>query len=330
MAGRCLCKKNPDSALHRLLSMFLSFVIPAYNAADYIRSCVKSIFALDLHGRDFEVIVVNDGSTDNTGEVLEECRREYAFTVVSQDNMGPGVARNVGLSYTSGKYVAFVDADDELIGTSDISSLISLMEGDAPDIIGVNLRQRDFKGKEAPYRRYVPIYNKCYAPAYKFMTGRNIFPCIPAYLFKKDFLNRKGLELCAKKFHEDEEFTPRAFALADSFVALDIDWYLRILRRESITTTTNPEKQKRNIRDMLLIVERMHDFAMSSPHLKIAMSCKLDYMVVDILLLLQRQGHSKEFKREVLAELRRMNRFPLRWRNEIKYIAFNLWTRIFL
>ena len=154
--------------------MLLSFVIPAYNAADYIKSCIKSIFALDLHGRDFEVTVVNDGSTDNTAEVLEDCMREYALKTISQDNMGPSVARNAGLSYAKGKYVAFVDADDELISTSDISSLISLMEGDAPDIIGVNLRQRDFKGNEAPYRRYVPIYNKCYAPAYKFMTGRNI------------------------------------------------------------------------------------------------------------------------------------------------------------
>jgi glycosyltransferase involved in cell wall biosynthesis len=310
--------------------MLLSFVIPAYNAADYIKSCIKSIFALDLHGRDFEVIVVNDGSTDNTAEVLEDCMREYALKTISQDNMGPSVARNAGLSYTKGKYVAFVDADDELISTSDISSLISLMEGDAPDIIGVNLRQRDFNGKEAPYRRYVPTYNKCYAPAYKFMTGRNIFPCIPAYMFRKEFLDRKGLELFPKKFHEDEEFTPRAFALADSFVALNIDWYLRILRKESITTTTDPEKQKRNIRDMLRILARMTDFAMKSPHLRIAMSCKLDYMVVDLLLLLHKQGHDKEFQREVLAELRRMNRFPLRWRNEIKYIAFNLWTRIFL
>lgn len=330
MAGRCLCKKNPDSALHRLLSMFLSFVIPAYNAADYIRSCVKSIFALDLHGRDFEVIVVNDGSTDNTGEVLEDCMREYALRLVTQENLGLSVARNVGMSYATGKYIAFVDADDELLGTSDLSVLLSLMELETIDIIGVNIVQRDFSQIENPYRRYVPSYGRVYSPAYTFMTGRNIFPCVYTYMFRRDFLNKERLRFCPQLIHEDEEFTPRAFALADSFVALDIDWYLRILRKESITTTTNPEKQRRNIRDMLRIVERMTDFSMKSPHLKIAMSCKLDYMVVDILLLLHRQGHSKEFKREVLAELRRMNRFPLRWRNEIKYIAFNLWTRIFL
>lgn len=310
--------------------MLVSFVIPAYNAAPYVKSCIKSIFALDMRGYAFEVIVVDDGSTDDTAFVLQQCMKEYPLNVISQENGGLSVARNVGMSHAAGKYIAFVDADDELIGTSDLSVLLSLMERGSVDIIGINVIQRDFLQIEKPYRRYVPSYGRVYSPAYTFMTGRNIFPCVPAYMFRKDFLDKERLGFCPQLIHEDEEFTPRAFALAQSFVAVDVKWYLRILREGSITTTIDREKQKRGIRDMVQVVRGLTEFGMDASHIEKSFSCKLDYLVVDILLLLHRQGHDSDFRREILDELRKMNRFPLRWRCEFKYMIFSLWTRIFL
>lgn len=310
--------------------MLVSFVIPAYNAAPYIKSCIKSIFALDMRGYAFEVIVVDDGSTDDTAFVLQECMKEYPLNVISQENGGLSVARNVGMSHAAGKYIAFVDADDELIGTSELSVLLSLMERGSVDIIGVNVIQRDFLQIEKPYRRYVPSYGRVYSPAYTFMTGRNIFPCVPAYMFRRDFLDKERLGFCPQLIHEDEEFTPKAFALAQSFVAVDVNWYLRILREGSITTTIDREKQKQGIRDMVQVVRGLTEFGMDASHIEKSFSCKLDYLVVDILLLLHRQGHDSDFRQEILDELRKMNRFPLRWRCELKYMIFSLWTRIFL
>lgn len=88
-----------------------SIVIPAYNAASHISKCLDSI--LNQNYRDFEVIIINDGSTDNTMDILNNYKKQYQnVTVISQDNLGPGAAREQGIKHASGSYIMFSDTDD--------------------------------------------------------------------------------------------------------------------------------------------------------------------------------------------------------------------------
>ena len=86
----------------------VSVIIPAYNSADFIDEALKSVF--DQTYKDLEIIVVDDGSTDDTRAVLEKYgdRVNYHY----QDNNGPASARNRGIKLARGKYIAFLDADD--------------------------------------------------------------------------------------------------------------------------------------------------------------------------------------------------------------------------
>lgn len=309
--------------------IFVTFIVPAYNAAPYVRACVDSIFSLDLNGHDREVIVVNDGSSDRTAEVLEQCRIEHkVLRVLSQDNLGPSAARNAALHLAAGKYIFFVDADDELDYECDIQPLLSMMEKGETDIIGINSEQVDMRGVRAPYGRYTPIYNKVYAPAREFMRGRNLFPCVWSYLYRSEFLKAHKLYFMPNVYHEDEEFVVRTFALAKSFVALNMPLYVRVLRNESITTTTDPKKQRKKLRDILKVFKALDDFGAKNEELCCCMKCKRDYMVVDLLLTMMQQKHSKTFQKEIISALRAMHRFPMRWRWEWKYMAFNIYTRI--
>jgi len=88
----------------------VSVIVPVFNKAPYIERCLASILA--QHRRPDEVIVVNDGSTDGSGIVAERFSSDLV-TVISQENRGPGAARNVGLRRASGDLVAFLDGDDE-------------------------------------------------------------------------------------------------------------------------------------------------------------------------------------------------------------------------
>jgi glycosyltransferase involved in cell wall biosynthesis len=90
----------------------VSVVIPTYNRADLLLETLEGVFKQTLN--DFEVIVVNDGSTDNTLERLSPLQRQYEskFRIVTQPNCGVGVARNRGLEEAAGKYVALLDHDD--------------------------------------------------------------------------------------------------------------------------------------------------------------------------------------------------------------------------
>ena len=89
----------------------ISVIVPVYNAEPYLPQCLESILAQDY--RDFELILVNDGSTDSSGDICERyAARDSRIRVITQSNGGVSNARNAGLDVASGKYVAFVDADD--------------------------------------------------------------------------------------------------------------------------------------------------------------------------------------------------------------------------
>lgn len=89
----------------------ISIIIPLYNAEKYIENCLKSV--LDQTLREIEVIVINDGSTDSSvDKVRMFCKKEKRITLLSQPNQGSGKARNFGLSFAKGEYIAFMDSDD--------------------------------------------------------------------------------------------------------------------------------------------------------------------------------------------------------------------------
>lgn len=85
----------------------ISIIIPAYNAAKTIQMCLESVFNQTY--KDIEVIVVNDGSTDDLLLALTNCRQK--ITIVSQENKGAPSARNYGFKFSRGEYVLFLDAD---------------------------------------------------------------------------------------------------------------------------------------------------------------------------------------------------------------------------
>lgn len=89
----------------------ISIIIPAYNVAPYIGECINSI--LDQKYSDFEIIIVDDGSTDGTGELCDEfCKKDSRIRVIHKKNEGPSAARNIGVQFAEGSYISFVDSDD--------------------------------------------------------------------------------------------------------------------------------------------------------------------------------------------------------------------------
>lgn len=94
--------------------MLFSIIIPTYNYANFLKHALQSAF--EQHYKDFEVIVVDDGSTDNTLEVCQAFKNHYGkqINVIQQANAGPGAARNRGIDAAKGEFLLFLDADDEL------------------------------------------------------------------------------------------------------------------------------------------------------------------------------------------------------------------------
>lgn len=125
----------------------LSIVIPVYNASPYLESCIQNLLGQTY--QDWEAIFVNDGSTDGSGIRLKELTSgDSRFQIVHQENGGTARARNAGLEIASGKYVTFMDADDEL-DPKIYETLVRMMDETGVDmgICGYYFKIEDSKGQ---------------------------------------------------------------------------------------------------------------------------------------------------------------------------------------
>ena len=115
--------------------MKLSIIVPVYNVESYIRSCVESLFMQGLDEQDFEVILVNDGTKDDSFEKIKDYIYEHRNVMrIDQENQGLSGARNTGMKYATGQYVLFVDSDD-LIVKGCLSKLLPIAIETSADLV---------------------------------------------------------------------------------------------------------------------------------------------------------------------------------------------------
>lgn len=133
--------------------MKYSIIIPVYNAEPYLSDCIRSIFAQAI--QNYEVILVNDGSTDKSEEICRDfARRDSRFRLISQPNGGPLAARTVGISAAKGEYLLSLDADDRWLPNT-LSDIDALLREHKPDVLVFFFRR--FDCPEAEKKVAVPI-----------------------------------------------------------------------------------------------------------------------------------------------------------------------------
>lgn len=129
--------------------MFISFIVPCYNVEKYVETCIDSLLHQDIAKEDYEIICINDGSTDDTLSVLRRYGKAYqAVSVIDQKNAGVCTARNAGLEKAFGDYIWFVDADDCIQPNCLAALRLALYAEDADRMIISNY---SFPDGEDPY-----------------------------------------------------------------------------------------------------------------------------------------------------------------------------------
>lgn len=126
----------------------VSVIIPAYNASKYIKECIESILASTL--KELEIIVVNDGSTDDTPAILDLYTREKEIVTIHQTNGGPSKARNTGLIRAQGEYVGFVDSDD-WVENNMFEIMYNAAKKECADIVWCNI----FRNENEKMQKYL-------------------------------------------------------------------------------------------------------------------------------------------------------------------------------
>lgn len=225
-------------------SKIVSIIIPIYNVELYIRECIDSL----LHNINYDsvqIICVNDGSTDNSGAIINEYKDIYPnLQVITQANKGLSAARNAGLRIAKGEYVAFVDSDDYI----DVQKLIEIVKQaklkssdiavadywEFEDSDSTKKTNQNISASKDMLYSGISYFERFYKPL-RSVVWRNIY--------KRSFLINNNLWFHEGVCFEDVEFTPIAFSKANIVIYTGIPFYYYRKRNNSITTSRSSEKK---------------------------------------------------------------------------------------
>lgn len=211
--------------------MKFSIVVPVYNVEAYLDNCLASLQAQDF--ADFEVICVNDGSTDRSREILSEWAGKLPqMKVVDRVNGGLSAARNTGLAAATGNYIIFVDSDDWVEPTM-LNRLAE--EANGEDMICFACRKSDNGATDDFVPEQTDGWN--YYNRHAIEHHEVPFVCVWQRCYRREFLMENNLHFRESILHEDNEFTPRACLKATSIKVIPDVLYNYRVRPGSIMTT---------------------------------------------------------------------------------------------
>lgn len=247
--------------------MILSIVIPVYKVEKYIAKCIDSIYTASCKKDEFEVIIVNDGTPDQSMTIVNKYVSKYSnIHILDQQNQGLSCARNNGLVEAKGDWVWFVDSDDWIESTS-MNEILDCLSASTEDLIHFRIKEISEKTSDVICVRDSIDNNKkqiCTgADMLLFSIVKNIDPTpIQSNIFKRSFLMENNLRFMQGIYHEDKEFAPRALALAKKVAYSPIISYC-YLRRASGSITTNAKLMQKRLSDILKIYDSHKQFVIN-------------------------------------------------------------------
>ena len=240
-----------------MMPCVLSIVVPAYNVERFIGRCVSSVDAQHMASR-VEVIVVDDGSTDETARIVSDlASRTEGVRIICQPNGGLGAARNRGFDQACGDYVWFVDGDDFLEAGA-VKKVVASLEEHAPDILVVDFTCADEDG--APVKWIACPFDSNHGQS---TSGAGFFRRHHAttyawlYVFRRKLLAEHGIKFQPRINMQDAELLPRAMAVAGKVIVSGIDAYVYVKRVDSFINNPDPGVRERYFRSVVEVRQRL-------------------------------------------------------------------------
>lgn len=244
--------------------MKLSIVIPVYNTELFIRKCLNSIVDQNISPNNLEVIVVNDGTKDNSISIINEfCSLYSNFKLINQSNSGLGAARNAGLKRATGDYVWFLDSDD-FISDNSVKKILHEVNSYKPDILTLDFTCTDKNGVAIDWIefKFFPrggigisgpdFFKKNYKWSYSCM-----------YVMKISLLISNDLYFQPRINMQDAELIPQVLFHAKTVNISNISAYIYVKREESFINSVSPSVRERYFESVLEVHSRLTLFLKS-------------------------------------------------------------------
>ena len=238
----------------------ISVIIPVYNVEAYLRECVDSV--LKQTHQNFEIILVDDGSTDSSGDICDEyAGDDERICVIHQKNSGPSKTRNTGLENANGKYIYFLDSDD-YIDNNALELLVNTAESNNADLVFFDAHSFTDDGSEIKQGYLVKETYEAKS-GYEILTelhnNKDYHCAIYLLLIKHQLLTDNEITFLESAYcSEDMLFTYQVYCSAQNAVQCKNTLYHRRYRSGSIVTSKKSQRHFKSCRD---VYEKIRDYS---------------------------------------------------------------------
>ncbi len=289
--------------------MKLSVIVPIYNVAPYLCKCVDSLLMQDI--QDYEIILVNDGSTDNSCEIAQRYADTYTnIKLISQENKGLSVARNVGIKQANGKYILFVDSDDYLQPNT-LGALLEQAERDDLDVLRFRYQNVRETGEAfAPYKDMTNYndYSADVTDGLTFLNERMWVQCYACQFIVKTEIAKQEL-FTPSIYFEDTDWTPRMLLRAKRVASVDSIVYNYLWREGSITLSQKDiAKQRKQLCDKICLLQKLNEWGRKQKNRK-WFDAMISGLVINIVGMLSVNFYAE--RKEYIRKIKDLNILPI-------------------
>ena len=213
----------------------LSVVIPVYNVEKYLAKCLDSVIYPEIAG--YEIIIVNDGSTDSSPDVCLDYSRRFSglVKVITTENGGLGAARDVGIDAAEGEYILFLDSDDYLSPDA-LPEMFGYLDREF-DILFFDIRSVNEAGRLLKYINGCKIEGEFTLDSYPELLFE--MPSAWNKIYRRSLFTENGIYYPGRVWYEDMYVTPKLYTLAGKMISVHRPWHNYLQRAGSITNNKN-------------------------------------------------------------------------------------------
>lgn len=242
----------------------LSIIVPVYNVEPWLERCLRSLMEQDITNDEYEIIVVNDGSPDNSREIVLRLQKEASnIILIDQENQGVSVARNAGIKNAKGKYILAIDPDD-YVEKKTLAAFIKVAENKDLDLLYLGFEEWDINGNFNEKNNYKHLQGKIFSGTETYLLTRGQKLRTPdrscGILYNRQLIQDYSLEYTADiPYLEDGHFVGKVLCLARRCAFLDYPFY-KYIKRPASSSTSQRGKTLKGIQGYIVAANDLEQF----------------------------------------------------------------------
>lgn len=315
-------------------AIILSFIIPVYNTAQFLPQCLDSLYVQDMPEEDFEVIIINDGSTDGLERICKEYKVKHPnIRYFHQANQGQGVARNKGMSVARGKYVMFVDSDDYLLKGC-LGGLVNEALSYDAEILRFKMEVERKNGSVVTDCFEFACEDKVYTGEELLVNGINI-GSVCTTLWSRDFLKTHNFKFLTGIRHEDVAFNYSVYPYVKRGILCGKAAYFYKYNTGSTDRTQDIQKRRKLVESDLYIASMLRSMSMRDDFFMPLRKCYLhtaNSIIVSVFLQSLRRTSPFTMRKHFVKLANSFNLFPIKgrcrsWKTSLLVPVINVYAQ---